>query len=509
MRAIIVSPTKAHLVDMTAEDIECKTELQYVDSTVAGKLMGVRRNKDWKTTNPRSWAARLRELAAEQTVNLYSVVSRDPLCIECFPASLHALPLESVENRVAYPPLDPRYFQLTKPFPFELYKYQVESVAALLEAKFANVSMATGTGKQMIAINLVLEAGIAPCAVVVPGRENFRSLGREFAAYFGEARVGMFGDGKKQIGRDITICIGKSLSVMKDEAHIAHFRAVKLMVVDESHTWGSRSMSAVCNGIFADVPYRFFLSATQVRSADEENLLRSIIGPCVYSLTTSDSISADYINDHSFEIHGSIPAPAELPADALGMRRAAFLYNPAIVKIIAERCAKDTAAGKPSLVLVSEVGQIGLLVKALPSSIIDQVAFAHGETNKKRLEALGLPPNTAKSMTDAILDMNRGRKTLLLATGCIATGSSLYTVHTTYNFVGGGSSSKVATVQGSVGRSVRKWKSNPYVSEIPPTIVPKDKAVIVDFDVIEPQMQAHFKKRLSYYRESGTDIKFL
>ena len=67
----------------------------------------------------------------------------------------------------------------------------------------------------------------------------------------------------------------------------------------------------------------------------------------------------------------------------------------------------------------------------------------------------------------------------------------------------------IRTCQGSVGRSVRKWESNPYKGEaIMNGIAPKTKTTIVDFDVDDAQMRKHLKKRIEYYKMSGTAIRY-
>ena len=66
----------------------------------------------------------------------------------------------------------------------------------------------------------------------------------------------------------------------------------------------------------------------------------------------------------------------------------------------------------------------------------------------------------------------------------------------------------IRTCQGSVGRSVRKWSANPFVSQAESKlVVPKTKTTVVDFDVEDQQLQKHLAMRIEYYRASGTEIK--
>lgn len=524
----VVHPNVAILKNVSIDEWEStyKPRLQYIDYNTQQVYDRHVRNLQWKRTDHVAWQKQLEQLQKRLTVPLYAIkVQREAdVDVVCRPASLHVLPNIHVTNEIVYPSLNNQTYQWRHPFPFTLHQYQQDAVARLLQTKHCHVELTTGSGKTAIILELVRQCGLR-CAVIVPGKENFKSLYGEFIHYFGADVVGLYGDGKKCLHRPITLCVGKSLAMIdkqKSSDAWLFFSQLDALVVDESHTWGSQSMSQLCSGLFANVPCRFFMSATQVRSDEEDPLLFSIIGPCVYTLTTAEAVRAQYINNHTFEIYANVPATRTLEqADLLSaamrdtpmtVRRIAYLYNDAIADIIVQRTLHDLELNRASIVLVDEVGQIALLVNVFKQTRPDIgsfLALAHGETNTARLRELDLPNNTAKSMEKAVLDMNRGQKLILIATGCVQTGASFYTPHTCYNFVGGGAKNRIRTLQGAVGRAVRKWTSNPYLSDVPSHVVPKKDAVIVDFDVDQPQMQKHLTNRLAYYALSGTSIQYI
>lgn len=526
-------PTVAELkqIPLPIWETAYKPHLQYIDFAIQSALNRHVQNYQWKNTDSTGWQTKKEQLEHQRIKPLYVITTtqenHDMLDVVCRPGSLHLLPPSAkTRNSVTYPSLQPGHYIWKNNFPFTLHEYQHHAVTHLLEHRHAHVEMTTGVGKAAIILELVRQSGLR-CAVIVPGKENFKALSAEFKHYFGADIIGQFGDGQKRLNRPITICVGKSLSLLTKATTpdaYAFFSQMDAIIVDESHTWGADTMSKVCAGLFCRVPYRFFLSATQVRSDEEDNLLFSIIGPCVYTLGTAEAVKKGYICHHTFEIYSNVPAiktteEANALADAcrdapMTVRRIAFLYNETIADIIVQRALCDFDGGKASLILVDEVGQLGLLMNVIkrirPSfNAASHIAFAHGETNTTRLQSLHLPTNKASSMERAVLDMNQGKKLIMMATSCVQTGASFFTPHTCYNFVGGGAKNRVRTLQGAVGRAVRKWTSNPFLTSLPSTLQPKTSAVVVDFDVDQPQMKKHLQKRLSYYKLSGTAITFV
>ncbi len=189
-------------------------------------------------------------------------------------------------------------------------------------------------------------------------------------------------------------------------------------------------MDNTCHKLLAHTPYRFFLSATQCRNDGEWNLLQSIIGKNVKTMKLAEAVRKNYINPHSYLIYKNVPSMPvtanDGDIDPLQIRRFHFLGNEHIADIIIKGCMEDVAIGKPSLILVDEVEQMGILVKAykkyknqsldIPdtSDVSNYVLFCHSETNKKRLESLGLP-SREKVMT-IVERFNRGEKLILAGT---------------------------------------------------------------------------------------------
>ena len=224
--------------------------------------------------------------------------------------------------------------------------------------------------------------------------------------------------------------------------------------------------------------------------------MQSIIGPTVHTLTTKEAIEKGYICDHDFRIVDIESSnPNYQSADILKMKRAHFLNNSNIAAFIAKYCNAMAAKNEQTLVLVQELSQIALLIPQLTVAY----AYAHSQTSKKELAEIGLE-KTDKS--EAVERFNKNEVKVLIGTSCISTGTNIFPMHDTFNWIGG--SSEIVTKQGPVGRTVRKTDQNPWKDKC----LPQTKKFIWDFDVYDiPAISEQTDRRISYYRESGTEIK--
>jgi superfamily II DNA or RNA helicase len=494
MRFEISSPTKAYIHDASGDELyELRKELTYTNTAASHDVKRHHNNKLLRRKDNDAWQKKLDFLKSKVKNTLVFSDSYGKPFIR--PGSVPYLLSTEIENKITYP--TPKKVAWKQKLPFELHEYQKLSVEKLIEVKHGNVELCTGAGKSAIILSLCRETGFN-AAIVVPSRSIFRELLKAFEKYLGKDKVGGFGDGKRKIGKKFTVCIGDSLCNVKpgtDEWEF--FSKLDMMIVDESHTWGAETLEDICHGILGDVPYRFFMSGTQTRGDGAEKLLQSIIGKTVHTLTTAEAIAGGFISNHNFtliDIESSNPNYND--EDPLVMKRIHFLNNRNIAAFIAKLAnAEATANRRQTLVLVEELSQIAMLLPLLKVP----TAYAHSETNKIRLESMGMK----KVDTDeAVEKFNKAEALVLIGTSCIATGTNIYPTHNVFNWVGGGS--EIKTKQGAVGRSVRLHDQNPFKDKC----VKKDVSRIFDFHLRDiPVLSHQLTKRLLCYRESGTDVK--
>jgi superfamily II DNA or RNA helicase len=449
-------------------------------------------NKFWKNRNLESWSAHLETLKADLKKCLVYEDEKGLYIRPGFIPYLTQFQVE-VENFIEYP--TPRKFPWKAPLPFELHPEQKLTCRLFPEERHANASLTTAFGKSAIILNTCREMGLNT-VIVVPSKSIFEELLEKFEHHFGKKYVGCFGDGKKKLDKKFTIAIGDSLANIKEGTpEHEFFSRQQVMIVDESHEFAAESLEAVCHGVLSEIPYRFFLSATQIRNDGSGPLLQSIIGRTVCTLTTEQAVKKGYICPHDFKIvcvESSNPTFED--SDALAMKREHFLKNTNIASFIAKLVNSAAAQGKGTLVLVSELSQIAMLTPLIKVPF----AIAHSEKRKDRLAALGVEKVDSR---ESIEKFNRGEVSGLAGTSCIATGTNMYPCHYVANWVGG--SSPIKTKQGAVGRGVRWGKSNPWAAKC----APKEHCTIFDFDIEDNfVMSRHLEIRIGCYMESGPGL---
>jgi superfamily II DNA or RNA helicase len=469
-----------------------RKSLTYTNTAIAHDMKRHYNNFWMRSKNLAQWEAVLEDMKKRAKRTL---VAEEDGKVWIRPGSVPYLSVTNVENKVSYP--IPKKIPWKKPLPFELHSYQEESWQKLLAVRHGNVELCTGAGKSAILLKLCRETGFRT-AIIAPSKSIFNELLEKFETHFGKGMVGAFGAGKKKLDKRFTICIGDSVTNIKRETpEWDFFSGLDMLCVDESHTWGAETLENICYGVLADIPYRFFFSGTQTRNDGAEKLLQSIIGRTVHVLTTREAVAGGYICPHDYRIVAIESSnPNYNTQDALDMKRVHFLKNRNICAFVAKLVnAEAMARRRQTLVLVEELEQIAMLLPLIKVPY----AIAHSEKKIERLQELGIPK---VDPTESVDIFNRGDAMVLIGTSCISTGTNIYPMTNTVNWQGG--ASEIRTKQGSIGRSVRLYTQNPYYNRC----MPKEKVLIWDFAVYDVEiMMRHLEERLTYYRESGSEIR--
>ncbi len=494
----IQNPTVCFLENPSSDEInKLASCLTYNDTSAAFALKNLKQNKWLQANKPETFRIRKEELEKKLKTCMLQFCSKEgkhwfhpgsiPYLKNIFNFDL--------KNNIVYP--EGRKMTWKKPLPFDLYPYQKESVQRLLEIKHGCVELCTGAGKTAIILTLARELGLKT-VIVTPSKSIFLEIVEKFEHHLGKSNVGSYGDGKKKLDKNLTVCVSKSLTMLKPGTKEYDFFATADVVIgDESHTLAAETLEAVFHGVLKNVPYRFFLSGTQVRGDGKDELLESIIGQKVFSLTTKEAIEGKYICPVKFFIFETTSKDTKQYKDALKAKRNQFLYNPNVADIAAKIANSAWNQGQEStLILVEELEQIKMLKDRL------KVPFDYVHSAAKA-DAAGFGLETRK--VDEIVEaFNKGHIKVLIGTSCIATGTNIYPTHNTINWVGG--SSEVKTKQGAVGRSVRLLEKSEYKNFHKPKLYSK----IYDFKIINiPLMENHLQKRISMYRETSDDIRYI
>lgn len=162
-------------------------------------------------------------------------------------------PYRIEDRRRLLPSVDFRFSGRLKPF-------QKDAVAAMLTKEFGTLCAPTGSGKTVMALKIIA-ARSQPVMIVVHTKDLAYQWIERIQEFLGMPAhtVGLIGDGKKNVGEEITVALVQSLYKCADEAA----RHIGFLVVDECHRCPSRTFTEAV-GEF-DSKYMLGLSATPWR----------------------------------------------------------------------------------------------------------------------------------------------------------------------------------------------------------------------------------------------------
>ena len=165
----------------------------------------------------------------------------------------HEIKYEIEDRRRSLPPANFSFEGKLKPF-------QQVAVDGMLAKDFGTLNSATGSGKTIMALYMIARRR-QPALIVVHTKDLAAQWTQRIEAFLGIAaeKVGLIGDGKKVVGKEITIALVQSLyKCVEDVAAYIGF-----LVVDECHRCPSRTFTEAVTGF--DAKYMLGLSATPWR----------------------------------------------------------------------------------------------------------------------------------------------------------------------------------------------------------------------------------------------------
>ncbi len=173
---------------------------------------------------------------------------------------LNALNVSTIDDRVKPKGKLP----LTGKFNHKPYRVQQEAVDNAIIQEQGTISMCTGSGKSNV-IAMLIDSLKLKTLVVVPNLELKRQLTESLIEIFGDSRY-------------ITV---ENI----DSASLATIKGYDCIIIDEAHHAAAKTYIKHNRTNWNGIYYRFFLTATPMRTKTEENiLLQSIAGQVIYEL---------------------------------------------------------------------------------------------------------------------------------------------------------------------------------------------------------------------------------
>jgi superfamily II DNA or RNA helicase len=481
MKMALMSPTVLWL----PEDSDAVRKfLTFRDRSVDFQLRKAKKNWRWADRDPEGYT--------EHLENLKSQVDR--CLLEVSPDGqpwTYAGLWKDLNNRFGWELEEPNFDRKMNPIgipwakpPYSLRPYQSEAVDRLIAARHGGVSLPTGAGKSLVLLNLAKRIG-RKSLIVTPSRAITRQLYEDFVSAFGKKNVGMYGAGHKDVGKMFTVCVAQSLTIVEPNSEAwQYFSDASALMWDECHTTPAETFEKVCNGLAAQIPNRFFVSATHSRADGSELVLHGITGPIVYSKSYSELVAEGYLSPLVFRTFEVLAYGNANSDDAMKETRNQLYRNPNVNSLAADIASKSVSlANRQTIIIIDEFKQF----LQLKNFMKIPYEFVHGgvQGDNKKI----VPQEYWKSNTEQVIkDFNDGKVRCIIGTSAISTGVDLRPVGCLIYLQGG--TSEVNICQ-AIGRGTR----------LPPG---KTDCWVVDFKVRgSKMMERHFEERVKIYENFG------
>lgn len=467
MKLTLETPIKMRILFETTEEYTRLYEaLTYKNTSVAYQI-----KMTWESADKygRDWAAnRVQQLEQELKQTL---IFQDEQGYYTRPGLLNFIKTRfecEIENKIVYPEF--KLFPWHKMPEFDPHKAQAEAVEKMLANPQCHIEFATGTGKSFI-IQLLTKAAGLPTIICTPSKGLARSMYEECQYLFGKGKVGLLGDTKREIGRHILVCIGKSLSMITDPEELEAMKKYQVFVSDESHTLPADQLDRASHEVVGHCPYRWSVSGTQERTDGSDLKLLSMIGPQVYNYTIQQAIEDGVLAKLSFLVFDVNSGNFFESNNLVRMNQEHIYKNEKIAQVIASLVEQAVLAGMPTLVLIDEHIQEEILKAYMKV----EYTYACGKTKTHKI----------------CKDFNDGKIMCIVGNSAVSTGTNFKPLRLTINWQAGKSGVKVK--QGPIGRSTRIDKKTG-----------KTDCKVIDFRITNaPTLKRHTNERIRYYSEVG------
>lgn len=390
-----------------------------------------------------------------------------------------------IVNKVDYP--EPKVIPWSNTPKHTPYDYQTEAHDRLLEIKHGSISLPTGSGKSTVLMLLLKSLGLKSI-VMTPSGQITEQFYNQAVHLFGKKYVGIFNGSKKESGKLFVICTAQSLTkVTEGTEHWDSLSKTQVFIADESHTTPAKTIESACLGVAKGAPYRFFVSATQLRGDGKDLVLEGVIGPIVLKKTLQELVDGGYLSKPIFRMKKIQSFEPYQSSDPNKMTRKHLYYNENVIREVAKTVNASCDAGVPTLVLIEEIEQFTRLYPYLRHV----VGFAHGPLTPENSQ--GLPKEFHKSDPTELVDQfNNLKIPLLVGTSCITTGTDILPVKMLIYWQGGKSETQVSQ---AVGRGTRKFPG-------------KTSCIVIDFDVEDIEVtNRHADERRAIYNSLYPNLK--
>lgn len=357
-------------------------------------------------------------------------------------------------------------------FRARLHPYQLAAARDLTARRYGVLEAPPGAGKTVIALNIIARRR-QPAMVIVHTKELMYQWHRRATEFLdiGEDEVGLIGDGRKDLGRKLTIAIINSLSRVLDEVK----PSVGHLVVDECHHTPARTFTEVVGGL--DAAFMLGLSATPYRRDKLTRLIYFYLGDRLHTIRPRELQDIDRIMRASLRVRKT-GCKYYFDSDE---------YQSMIAALVADR-QRNASIARDVVEHARTNGGIALVIS-------DRVA--HCEELHRMISSSGLPASLLTGRvpmarrSELVEELHHSSSRILVATSqLIGEGFDLKALSSIF----------LATPIRFTGRVKQ------YIGRVLRISEGKDKAVIYDYVDENGMLISSFQSRLRAYEDMGVTI---
>ena len=346
--------------------------------------------------------------------------------------------------------------------PPPLRPYQQTCLELALAKNRGTFECAVGSGKTLIAANIIKDLGVKTL-FVVPSTALLEQTTNLFSLYFGKDKVQSVStlqikNAKKL--KPIRIATIQTVASLQKQGLLSYLvDDIDMVMLDEAHHGGANSyinLLPAINHVF----YRFNFSGTYTRNDSKIMELWGVCGECLFQYNASDAIKDGYLTPVNFKI-------VRLKGRSGGMYAEEYTDNYGSKEFLDAIVAQVNSipADKSILILVDRKEAVGHQIRDWLKVNGIESTYMTGDNNKDDIR-------------EAIENFNDKKIRVFIASQILSEGVDIRS--TDVLILGRGGKSDIAITQ-AIGRSVRLYPG-------------KKEAIVIDFEFIEPYEKLYLFK---------------
>lgn len=191
-----------------------------------------------------------------------------------------------IENKISYNFLDERVVHETEKYAIDvkLRDHQVKAISATEKKDFGVITAPPGTGKTIIGLQIIANK-CQPALILVHRRQLADQWIERIQSFLGIAKkdIGLIGQGKSKIGKQITVALIQSLSAYLKKENSVDFRnTFGTIIMDECHHIPAKSYRNTISQL--NTYYFYGLTATAIRNYNESRIIFIYIGKEIFKI---------------------------------------------------------------------------------------------------------------------------------------------------------------------------------------------------------------------------------